>query len=88
MTSGWGNWTSRQCSYTFTVFGSDNAPIKKLIDNAIVHTMEKDKEKVKIYERRWGDHWWAGQKKIPRSLDSVVLDGDKKAEVIKDILRF
>ena len=70
------------------MFGSDNAPIKKLIDNAIVHTMEKDKEKVKIYERRWGDHWWAGQKKIPRSLDSVVLDGDKKAEVIKDILRF
>jgi hypothetical protein len=50
--------------------------------------MDLDKEKVKIYERRWGEHWHAMQKKIPRSMESVVLDGGQADEIVADIKRF
>jgi len=86
-TSGWHNEPHRKEYISLTVFGSDSSPIKKFIDDAIDYCMLKDRNKVKIYEYRWGC-WRESQKKIPRSLESVVLDGSKKEEIVNDILEF
>lgn len=44
---------------------------------------------MKIFQvDRWGESWEECQQKKPRSLDSVVLEGNIAQDIIADIKRF
>lgn len=49
---------TQQEKITITTFGQDTQPIKDFIDAAVVHNMDKDSDKIGIYEQhRWGIGW-------------------------------
>jgi chaperone BCS1 len=63
--------------------------LRKLIDDAIDYSTEKENNLLKIYQvHRWGDQWEECQQKKGRTLDSVVLDSNVAETVINDIKRF
>jgi len=52
---------------TLTTTGTDTTILKEFIDAAIVHNMDKDNDKICIYElHRWGIGWTKVQAKKPR----------------------
>lgn len=69
--------------------GTDVAPLKELIDDAITHSLNKDEGLLCIYElHRWGIGWTKAQVKKPRNLDSVVLDRKMADKIKADIIKF
>jgi hypothetical protein len=75
-----------QMDLTIIIMGEDTAPIKKFIDDAVVHCMQAENDNINIYElHRWGLGWTKVQSKKPRTLDSVVLDKGLSDMLCKDI---
>jgi len=71
------------------VVGRDAEPIREFIDDALNHSVKKDDGLVCIYElHRWGIGWTKAQKKLPRKLESVVLDKSKSDDIVADIVNF
>jgi len=70
-------------------WGNDTASIKDFIDHCVEHCMEKDTDKIGIYElHRWGLGWTKVQSKRPRPLSSVILDKDNAVKLLQDIREF
>lgn len=70
-------------------FGNNTDIIKDFIDCAVVHCMQKETNTIGIYElHRWGIGFYKCASKKPRSLESVVLDGDNKDMIVNDIKEF
>jgi len=60
--------------------------LKEFIDAAVVHSIKKSDGKIDIWEQhRWGLGWTIAQSKKPRPSESVVLDKNRSAALIKDI---
>ena len=55
-------------------YGTDTTIIKEFIDASILHSMQKEWDKISIYELGWCQLWFKTKAKKPRSLESVVLD--------------
>jgi chaperone BCS1 len=59
------------------------------MDEAIDYAEEKETERMKVFQvTKWGRSWEECLQKKPRSIDSVILDGNIAEEVIADIKRF
>jgi BCS1 N terminal len=72
-----------------TCYGQNTTPLKNLVQASIDYSEEKETEMMKIYQvDRWGESWEECQQKKPRSLDSVVLEGNIAQDIIADIKRF
>lgn len=70
-------------------YGTDTTILKEFIEECMKYCLDKDKDKVIIYElHRWWNGWTKVQKKTPRSLESVILDKDNARRLCDDIVRF
>lgn len=87
--AGWERMPTEQETLTIITWGNDTSIIKDFIDTAVVHCMEKDNNKIGIYElHRWGIGWTKVQSKKPRPLESVVLGRDNSEMLCSDIKKF
>lgn len=70
-------------------YGTDTTILKEFIQECMEFCLDKDKNKVIIYElHRWWNGWTKVQKKTPRSLESVILDKDNAQRLCDDIVKF
>lgn len=69
--------------------GFDTQVIKDFIDEAVVHSMQKETNLISIYElHHWGLGFTKVSSKRPRSLESVILDQDVSEFLINDVKDF
>lgn len=87
--TGWERQPTEQEHIDIVTWGTDTAPIKDFIDKCVEHCMEKDTDKIGIYElHRWGLGWTKVQSKRPRPLESVILDKDNAQKLLEDVKHF
>lgn len=87
--TGWERMPTELEHIDIVTWGNDTSPIKDFIDKCVDHSMEKDTDKVGIYElHRWGLGWTKVQSKRPRPLESVILDKDNAEKLLDDIKHF
>lgn len=87
--TGWDRQPTEQEHIHIVTWGNDTTLIKEFIDMCVDHCMEKDTNKIGIYElHRWGLGWTKVQSKRPRPLESVILDKDNALKLLDDIKHF
>jgi chaperone BCS1 len=87
--TGWEKKPTKQETLVITCSGNDTSALRKLVQEAIDYSQEKESNQLKIYQtHRWGDMWEECQQKRPRELGSVILDDTRAEDVVNDIKRF
>ncbi|CDW85975.1 mitochondrial chaperone bcs1 [Stylonychia lemnae] len=87
--TGWEKKPTKQELLYIMCYGTDTAPLRQLVEDAINVSQEKDTSLVNIYQvHRWGGSWEKCQQKRPRALNSVVLDSGIADNIIQDINKF
>lgn len=87
--TGWEKKPTKQEQLVIWCYGQDTRPMRKLVQDALDFSQEKESNLLKIYNvHRWGDMWEECQQKRPRTLDSVVLDSNIAETVCSDMKRF
>jgi chaperone BCS1 len=73
--------------YTFRTIGRSQSVVRSLINDVLVHTAKERQEKTCVYVS--SHNWWEKLFSYEtRSLDSVILDGHKKEELLADMIKF
>lgn len=87
--TGWNLTPTEQEELYLSTRGNDTSIIKDFIETCMKYCVDKDKDKIKIYElHRWYNGWTKVQMKTPRKLESVILDKDNSEMLCKDIKKF
>jgi chaperone BCS1 len=79
--------TSRRVeSFTFRTLGRQQSFLKRFVDDVVrCHTKRMG---VQLWLYTYNDGWEYSENYTPRLLDSVVLEGDEKEGLVRDIARF
>lgn len=87
--TGWENTPTEPEELYVSTYGKDTTIIKAFIEECMHYCIDKDKDKIAIYElHRWFNGWTKVQKKKPRSLESVILDKNNTEMLCNDILKY
>lgn len=70
-----------------STFGNDPTVLKEFVQACIDYNVKQEEGKIAIYELIYGD-WIRSSVKIPRTLESVILDGNLADEIVADIKMF
>ncbi len=73
--------------YTFRTIGRSQDVVRRLIHDVLLHTEKERQEKTRVYAS--SNSWWEKLFSYEtRPLASVILDGNKKKELLSDMLQF
>lgn len=87
--TGWNRTPTEPEELYIVTYGTDTTVLKKFIETAMDFCLDKDKDKISIYElHRWWNGWTKVQMKKPRSIESVILDKDNSQMLCDDIRKF
>ena len=76
--AGWERVPVQMETLTLSTYGWRVAPLKKLIDDALLASFEEQQDELSVFvlNDMWGGSWEKALSKKPRSIDSVILDED------------
>jgi chaperone BCS1 len=87
--TGWENTPTEPEELYISTYGKDTSILKQFIEECMHYCIEKDKDKIAIYElHRWFNGWTKVQKKKPRPIESVILDKDNTKMLCEDIIKY
>merc|ERR1719240_1236236 len=75
---------------TLSAWGGQTDPLKQLIDDALHASFEEEADELTVFvlNDMWGGSWEKELSKKPRAIDSVILDRDLAASLLRDARDF
>jgi len=88
--AGWERVPMEMETLTLSSWGSSTAPLKQLIDDALLASFEEEADELTVFvlADMWGGSWEKALSKKPRAIDSVILDADLADSLLADARDF